>query len=111
MSDIISSTEIGPIRATTSGGLNTMYVYTNIIKDQPVGGTAIPLLRIINLKRSSNREDFSCRMYTRLYYGPLHASRFDTINIQLRNDTGELIHFEYGKVVLILEFRRKKTAI
>jgi hypothetical protein len=111
MSNIISSAVIGPLRASTSGGLNTMYVYTNIIKDQPVGGIAVPLLRIINLERGSNREDFSSRMYTRLYYVPLRASRFDTINIQLRDDTGELIHFEYGKVVLILEFRRKKTAI
>ena len=46
-SDIIKGEKMGDFHATQSGGLNTLYVYTDIIKEQFVGGTSAPLLRII----------------------------------------------------------------
>ena len=107
MSHIISESVTGKHHATLSGGLNTMYVYTDIIKDQQVGGIAAPLLRIVNLDRKTNNEDQSSRIYQRLHYVPLRTNRFDTVNVQLRDDTGELMHFEYGKVVVSLVFREK----
>ena len=96
----------GELHATASGGLNTLYVYTDIIKEQFVGGINAPHLRILNLNRKENNEEYISHTFDRLYFSPLKTSHFDSINIRIYDDTGELVHFEYGKVVVILEFRK-----
>ena len=58
-SDIIEGKKNGDFRATRSGGLNTLYLHTDIIKEQFVGGTSAPLLRIINLSRKINNEEYT----------------------------------------------------
>ena len=50
-SDIIEGVKKGDFHTPPSAGLNTLYVYTDIIQEQFVGGTRAPLLRIINLER------------------------------------------------------------
>ena len=104
-SDIIEGEKKGDFQATSSGGLNTLYMYTDIIKEQFVGGTSTLLLRIINLTREINNEEYTSKTFDKLYFAPLKSSHFDTINIRIYDDTGKLINVEYGKVVVILEFR------
>ena len=101
----------GDFHATTAGGLNTLYVYTDIIKEQFVGGTSAPLLRIININQKINNEEYTSKTFQRLYFAPLKSSHFDTINIRIYDDTGELINFEYGKVVVYLECQKSPNAI
>ncbi len=105
--DMIEGKRIGEFYASKSGGLNTLYVYTNIIKEQIVGGIYAPLLKVINLGQKHNNEDSTSLTLDRLFYCKVKRSHFDNINIQLRDDTGELVHFEFGKVVVVLEFRPK----
>ena len=97
--------EVSPYHATVTGGLSMVYVYSDIIKQQVVGETAVPLLRIINWDHSS-KEDNTALTFEKLYFIPLKNSQFDTINILLLDDTGKEIVFEYGKVVVVLEFRK-----
>lgn len=103
---IMEGAKKGEFHATTSGGLNTLYIYTDIIKEQHVGGINAPLLRIINLNRKTNNEEYSSRTFDRLYFAPLKKSEIDSINIRIYDDTGELVHFEYGKVVVFLQFQK-----
>ncbi len=105
--DMIEGKRTGEFYASKSGGLNTMYVYTDIIKEQIVGGIYAPLLKVINLEQKHNNEDTTSLTLDRLFYCNVKRSHFDNINIQLRDDTGELVHFEFGKVIIVLEFRRK----
>ena len=97
--------EISPYHATPTGGLSTVYVYTDIIKPQIVGETATPLLRIINWNHST-MEDNTALTFEKLYFIPLKNVHFDVINILLLDDTGREIAFEYGKVVVVLEFKK-----
>ena len=97
--------EVSPYHATPTGGLSTVYVYTDIIKQQIVGETSTPLLRIINWSHSS-KEDNTALTFEQLYFIPLKNSQFDVINILLLDDTGKEIAFEYGKVLVVLEFRK-----
>ena len=83
----------GDFHATPSGGLNTLYVYTDIIKEQFVGGTSAPLLRIINLTREINNDEYTSKTSERLYFAPLKSSHYDSINIRVYDDTGKLINF------------------
>ena len=110
-SNIIEGEKKGDFHATTSAGLNTLYVYTDIIKEQFVGGSRAPLLRIINLTREINNDEYTSKKFDRIYFAPLKSSHFDSINIRIYDDTGELINFEYGKVVVVLEFRKSLNAI
>ena len=86
-------------------------MYTDIIKERFVGGTRAPLLRIINLTREINNDEYTSKTFDRLYFTHLKSSHFDSINIRIYDDTGKLINFEYGKVVVILEFRKSPNAI
>ena len=105
--NIKSSNEVvSPYHATPSGGLSTVYVYSDIIKLQIVGETTTPLLRIVNWNHSSKEENTSLT-FEQLYFSPLKNAHFDTINILLLDDTGRGIVFEYDKVVVVLEFREK----
>jgi hypothetical protein len=108
---LMKGTRTGEYYASLSGGLNTMYVYSDIIKEQLVGGISAPLLRIINMKTKTNNEGTTSQTCFPLHYVPLKSSHTDTINIQLRDDTGELVQFEYGVVVVVLEFRKIGEAI
>ena len=103
---IKSSNQVSPYHATPSGGLSTVYVYSDIIKPQIVGETTTPLLRIVNWNHTSKEENTSLT-FEQLYFSPLKNAHFDTINILLLDDTGREIVFEYGKVVVVLEFREK----
>ena len=41
---------------------------------------------------------------------PLNKKKiFDTISINIRDEAGDLVAFEYGKVIITLHFRRNKT--
>ena len=97
--------EVSPYHATPTGDLSTVYVYTDIIKQQIVGETSTPLLRIVNWNHSS-KEDNTALIFEKLYFIPLKNSQFDVINILLLDDTGKEIAFEYGKVLVVLEFRK-----
>ena len=63
--------------------------------------------RVINLGQKENNEDSTSLTMDRLFYCAMKRSSIDNINIQLRDDTGDLVHFEFGKVVVVLEFRLK----
>ena len=86
-------------------------MYTNIIKEQFVGGTSASLLRIINLTREINNEEYTSNTSDRFYFASLKSSHFDSINICIYDDTGNLNNFEYGKVVVVLEFRKSPNPI
>jgi hypothetical protein len=108
---LIKDTQIGENDASITGGLNNIYVYTDIIKELTVGGVNAPLLRIVNLSMKTNDEGSTSKAYDELYYHPLKSSYVETINIQLRDELGELVHFDSGTVVVTLSFRQTKKAI
>ena len=85
-------------------GNRHMYVYCSLIQDSIVGDSRVPLLRSFPLsgrKAGSVNESFS-----RIYYVPLKKQTFDNIEIELRNEVGQLIQFQYGHSNCVLHFRR-----
>jgi len=84
---------------------NAIYVYTDIIENQNTGDYKVPLLRIVPV--TSKHGDLCCVKYDKPHYIPINRSHIQTIEINLRDDTGELISFEAGKAIVTLVFRRK----
>ncbi len=106
-SEPIAKMMIGKYHATLSGGMSAMYVYSDIIKTQPVGGGEASLLRAVTLDRTHPIKENASAVFFPRYFIPLSSSTIDTINIQLRDSVGGFMHFEQGEVVVVLDIRRR----
>jgi hypothetical protein len=91
------------------GQVHILYIYSDIVSPITVGGKKVPLLQMITLNNPNNidknigylnRVTFENPMWV-----PVSRRIFDTISLDLRDDVGNLIQFESGKVVATLEFR------
>ena len=90
-------------------GFDTLYVYTNIVESRIVGNTLAPLLRPLPI-RGRNGDRVSAR-FTNVHYVPLLYSHFDSIEVDIRDDMGRRVPFEYGRVTVTLHFRRRRSRL
>ena len=89
--------------ASVNSMYHSVYVYTNIIENQHTGNYKVPLLRVVPVRAKYG--NLSCVNYDRPHFMPLSQSNVHTIEVDLRDSTGDLISFESGKVVVTLLFR------
>ena len=87
-------------------GFTSMYVYCDVLEHVSVGDTKAPLLRIVQVSGKSG--DRVHVVYDKPIYVPLQKKNFDSIEIDIRSDTGNPIPFQYGKVILTLYFKLSK---
>jgi hypothetical protein len=86
--------------------IHSLYVYTDIVKEQRVGDTMAPLLEIIPVKGvPGNRIHFSVNPLT---YLPVNRDYIDTINIVITDEYGKPVVFpdDIENVVCRFRFRR-----
>jgi hypothetical protein len=88
-------------------GIHALYVYCDLLQFTHVGDIKAPLLRVVN--SGGEAGDVVTRYYERPRYVPLQKKNFDSIQIIIRDDLGEKIQFETGKVLLTLHFRRTRS--
>ena len=88
-------------------GNQYFYVYTDIIRGQYHGDVVVPVLRTVTMK--GDHGDYISKNFERPHYVPLSQTSFDTIAINIRDEAGDLVAFEHGKVSITLHFRRSKT--
>ena len=72
----------------------------------PVGDTVAPLLRIVQV--NGVQGEMTHLQYDQPRYAPLQKKKFDTIEIDIRDDAGEKISFDSGKLIVTLHFRKEK---
>lgn len=87
--------------------LRFFYIYCDIIKPVLVGNGYFPLLRVVNSR--GERDETISENFLAPYYHEIAFDRINSIKITLRDDLGEPINFESGKVIAKLHFRRKRT--
>ena len=84
-----------------------LYIYTDIYEPYTVGNTQAALLRIVSLENS--RYKFSTnlvRNFAPIHYIPLLQHTFHNIVIDIRDQHGQRIPFEYGTLTVTLHFKR-----
>ena len=86
-------------------GFYSLYVYCSLVAPRLVGHTQVPLLRIVAIKGKDGMT--ITKTYENVHYLPVQQKNFDTVEIDIRDDTGRRVPFERGKVVVTLHFRRK----
>ena len=82
-------------------GNQYFYVYTDIIRSQDHGDVVVPVLHIVKGEHGS----YVSKNFERPHYVPLNKKIFDTISINIRDEAGDLVAFEHGKVIITLHFR------
>ena len=104
---IRASDKKGFTLALPETGNQYFYVYTDLIKSQYHGDVVVPVLRTVTVK--GEHGSYVSKNFERLHYVPLNKKIFDTTSINIRDEAGDLIAFEHGKVIITLQFRPSKT--
>jgi len=76
-----------------------------VLQHVVVGDVIAPLLRIVDMKTAST--SVKHQILNRLLYVPLLKKNFDTIEINIMTDEGLPFPFVDGKLVVVLEFKRR----
>ena len=91
------------------GLFQNMYINSDLIETQFVGDTRANVLRIIAPQQEKGQvETFN---FTPIFYFPLRVSKFNTVEINITGDTGRLVPFDGGVVVIVLHLRRKHNIL
>ena len=86
-------------------GFYSLYVYCNLVAPRLVGDSQVPLLRIVPIKGKDGNT--ITKTYENVHYLPLSRKNFETVEIDIRDDTGRKVPFERGKVVVTLHLRQR----
>jgi hypothetical protein len=97
----------GDLSCSLQSGVHALYVYCDLLQFTHVGDIKAPLLRVVD--SGGDAGDVITRYYEKPRYIPIQKKCFDTIQIIIRDDLGEKILFESGKVLLTLHFRRARN--
>ena len=87
--------------------IHTLYVYCDIIENMPVGGEEAPLLRIVGV--DAKQGEIVRKTYDNPMYVPVRIKKFNTIEIDMKSNTGEHVSFQYSKSEVILHFRKQTS--
>ena len=99
------STIEAPYNSLASNGIDLIYVYCNIIRSQYVGDFKVPLLRVIPVM---SKYGAMCSIrFEKPYFAPINKDEIQTVQMDIRDEQGNLFPFTAGKVVVTLEFRRR----
>lgn len=93
--------------AIALGVPNQIYLYCDVTEPQYVGDTCAPLLRIIHVDQSDYI--FGTQMVSHFdspHYVSVLRKEFETIEIDLRTDTGSAVPFLFGTCCCKLHFRK-----
>jgi hypothetical protein len=88
-------------------GHHSLYLYYPMIETSMVGDAQVPLLRIVPV--AGRDGEMMTRAFDHIQYCPLAQRRFQDIQIDIRDDTGQVVPFERGRMVVTLHCRKKKT--
>lgn len=89
-------------------GIYNIYVYCSLCAPVRVGSVLVPLLRTIDVPSGQEWGRVACTRFNRPMYIPVNMSSFNSITIDLYDDTGRPIFFKEGRTVLTLHLRPRK---
>ena len=92
--------------AELNAGLQSLFVYCDIVEPNLVGDTSAQLLRVVEIPPKSEFGEPITLNYDRPHFIPIQKCSFDTVEIDIKDDLGENIDFQYGRVLIKLILRK-----
>ena len=88
-----------------TGGFTSLFVYCDLIAPQIVGNVNAQVVRVVNIEAKEFGQNVDMQ-YSNPHYVPVLKKDFSSIEIDIKDDRGQLVPFEFGKVCVKLHFRR-----
>ena len=85
-------------------GFHDLFIYCDLIQSQYVGDALVPLLRIVPVEGKVGER--ASKSFLRPQYLPVSRKQFETVEVDMKTDTGESVPSEFGRVLLTLHFRQ-----
>ena len=86
--------------------IKALFIYSDICEKQHVGDSMSQLLRTVCVENNHKFGDYINSIFTQPHYVPVNKNTFQTIEIQICDDTGSKVHFSSGKIIAKLHFRK-----
>lgn len=103
---IIKAGDIARYAPDVRGGIDSLYVYSDICEPQIVGNSLEQVLRIVPVHGEYG--DMVDKVFVSPHYITVLKKSFSTIDINIKTDTNKPVPFSFGKCVLKLHFRKKR---
>ena len=104
-----SSFQAGQMKSTQvvdMDPVDSLYIYCNVVEPRVVGDKQVPLLRIVPAE--GDHGQLMTQIYENVHYVRLQRKSFQTIEIDIRDRTGNILPFEQGTLNVTLHFRQRK---
>lgn len=89
-----------------TAGVHSLYVYCNIVKHSLVGNRFAQLLRIVEVPNDLSFGAQKVKEYNYPQYRSVNCNEITEIEISIKDDTGEDIKFNFGRVIVTLSLRK-----
>lgn len=102
--------ELSPYVGNIGFGIpEQMMVYCDLIEPQMIGYESSQVIKVINTTESEAKFGTPCyRGFHKIHYIPVLRKQFDSVEINIRDITGENFPFRHGIVLVKLHFKEKK---
>ena len=100
---------LAPYPPDLRSGFYALYVYCSLVENQIVGDRRVPLLRAVHVE--GEHGEIREKIFHSPHYVPVIGSEFETIEIDIKDDTNKSVQFDFGKVVVKLHFRRRRGSV
>jgi len=101
----------GFYEVTLNAGINSLYVYCDIIKPTLVGNIEAPLIRRVEIPDDKHFGDTVEINYNSPQYYSLVSEEINHVEIDIKDDSNETIKFTSGRTALTLHFRKKSKNV
>ena len=108
---VITKKTEAPLPVNLEAGFHAMYLYTDIVEPQLVGDSKVSLLKVIKCKVIKVWGECDCELSQSSIYVPVNVKSFETVEIDIKDDTQEKVPFEFGKVIVTLHFRQRRSPL
>lgn len=89
------------------GIIPQMFIYCDIVEPQVVGDTVAQLLRIVTVDKDKYvYGSHKMITFSQPHYIPVLKREFETLEIDIRSDSGKPVPFEFGTVCIKLHFKK-----
>ena len=99
----------GKVAMDPNRGFNSLYVYCDAAEAIPVGDIKAPLLRVVDA--AANFGDLIHRLYTTPQYVPVSRKEFNTVEIDIRDDTGRPVHYTFAEAGIPTSYHEKPVLL
>lgn len=92
-------------------GVDALYVYSDVVTPTIVGDSFSPILRVIPVTHAIEFGENVDVIFPHPYYYKVSKRELSTITINIKDGTGSLIPFEFGRVIVTLHFKKWRATI